>query len=537
MTGNHRLSRRDFAAAALATGIAGGLGRPSRAQETPNRGGTLIATWGGGEPQACYVPTGGGPSPTLTSSKLFERLATRAADGRFEGRLAESWKPAPDFKSYMIKLRQGVRFHDGRTMTAEDIAYSISDIWRKYAVPAMLRDLARVEAPNASTVIASFTVPVPGYFFGALLCAPVSYIVPRHVYAGSDPLANPANDAPIGTGPWKFKDWVRGSHFEYVKNEDYWRKGLPYLDRLVIRYVRAPEDRAAAIESGEIQLGVLDPVARSDISRLTATGEIVATSKGYDEIAWATTLVCNVRRPVFAKREVRQAMFLAIDRDLIARTIYGGYARPGSGPIFSSNTTFFTPGTYDLDFDPARAAALLDGAGLPRPKAGKRFGLTLVAGGWFPANGKVGAYAKQALEDIGIGVDLVVPDRSASIERIYTDYDFDLAISNECNPTEPVPTTTHYFTSDGIAKGMAFANASGFHTDEVDALVDKIRIETDPGKRHEELISFQKIVSREAANLPLVERESITLASRTLRNHSETPDFPNDDWADLWLES
>jgi peptide/nickel transport system substrate-binding protein len=534
MTNDRRLSRRGFSAAALAAGVAGGLARRSRAQEELARGGTLVATWGGGEPQACYVPTGGGPSPTLTSSKLFERLAARNAGG-FEGRLAESWKPAPDFKSYTITLRQGVRFHDGKPMTADDVAYSISDIWRKYAAPSMLRDLARVAAPDASTVIASFAEPVPEYFFGALLCAPVAYIVPRHIYAGSDPLANPANNAPIGTGPWKFREWVRGSHFAYAKNGDYWRKGLPYLDRLVIRYVHGPDGRAAAIEAGEIQLGVLDPVALPEIARLTATGKVVATSKGYDESAWATTLECNMRRPVFAGREVRQAMFLAIDRDLIARTIYAGYARAGSGPILSSNTAFFTPGTYDLDFDPKRAAALLDGAGLPKPKANKRFNLTLVAGGWFPENAKVGAYVKRALEDIDVGVDLVVPDRSASIKRIYTDYDFDLAISNECNPTEPVPTTTHYFTSDGIARGVAFANASGFHTDEVDALVDKIRVETDPGKRHEMVIAFQKIVSREAANLPLVELESITLASSALRNHSETPDFPYGDWADLWL--
>ncbi len=538
MTSDRRLSRRGFGTAALAAGLVSGLSRRSAAQEEPKRGGTLVATWGGGEPQACYVPTGGGPGPTLTSSKLFERLAARNADGGFEGQLAESWKPATGFKSYTIKLRQGVEFHDGKPMTADDVAYSVGDIWKKYAVPSMLGGLARVEAQDARTVIVEFAQPTPEYFFASLLCAPVAFIVPKHIYASSDPLANRANDAPIGTGPWKFKNWMRGSHVEYVKNGAYWRKGLPYLDRLVIRYVRDPAGRAAAIEAGEIQLGVLDPVAPVDIQRLTATGRFVATSKGYEESAWATTLECNMRRPVFARREVRQAMFRAIDRDLIARMIYDGYARPGTGPIFSSNEAFFTPDTYDLDFDPKKAAALLDGAGLPQPKAGgKRFTLTLVAAGWFPANGKVGAYVKRALEDIDVGVDLVVPDRPASIRRIYTDYDFDLAISNECNPSEPVPTTTHYFTSDGIAKGLPFANASGFHTDQVDALVGRIKVETDPVKRRDMVVEFQKIVSREAPNLPLVELESITVASSALRNHSDNPDFPNGNWADLWLAS
>src|SRR6476660_2141712 len=108
-------SRRAFGAGAFAAGLM--IGRPSFAEE-PRRGGTIVATWGGGEPQACYVPSGGGSSPTFSSSKLCERLGNRKMTGEFEGELAESWKPADDFKSYTVKLRQGVKFHDGKPMTA-----------------------------------------------------------------------------------------------------------------------------------------------------------------------------------------------------------------------------------------------------------------------------------------------------------------------------------------------------------------------------------------------------------------------------------
>src|SRR6516164_7428284 len=100
------VSRRGFGAGALAAGLAIGI-RPSLAQE-PRRGGTIVATWGGGEPQACYVPSGGGSSPTFSSSKLFERLASRKMTGEFVGELAESWKPAADYKSYAVKIRKGV---------------------------------------------------------------------------------------------------------------------------------------------------------------------------------------------------------------------------------------------------------------------------------------------------------------------------------------------------------------------------------------------------------------------------------------------
>lgn len=533
----NKVTRRVFGGV-VAGGVAGGLVglsvQPGLAQE-PKKGGTLVATWGGGEPQACYVPAGGGSSPTFSSSKLFERLGNRRMDGKFEGELAESWAPAADFQSYTIKLRPGVKFHDGKDMTADDVVYSIGEIWKKYAAAAALTDFAGVEASDPATVVVKFSKPIPEFFFSSLLCGSVNYIVPKHVYAGSDPVTNPANNAPIGTGPWKFKEWVRGSHFEYVKNELYWRKGFPYMDKLIIRYVRDPAGRAAAMEAGEIQIGVFNPVAPPDIKRLVATNKFVATPKGYEEAVWSTTLECNVRNPIFQKREVRQAMFFAVDRNLIAKTVYYGYARPGTSPLFSPNKEFFTPDTFSTAFDPKKAAALLDAAGYPKKADGKRFSVNLLAAGWFAENGKIGAIVKQGLEDVGLVVNLTVPDRPTSLKRIYTDYDFDLAISNQANPSEPVPSTTQYYTTDGIKKGVPFRNASGFSNPEMDAVVDKIKVETDPAKRKALVVEFQKIATLEANNLPLLELETITVASSKVQNHSNDPNYLAATWYDIWV--
>lgn len=507
------------------------------AQETPRRGGTLVATWGGGEPQACYVPSGGGPSPTFTSSKVLERLASRRMDGVFQGELAAAWQPAADFKSYTVSIRKGVKFHDGEDMTVDDVVYSIDEIWRQHAAPASLTDLADVVAPDADSVVVHFNKPVPEFSFASLLSGGVNYIVPKHVYAGSDPLTNAANDAPIGTGPWAFKQWVRGSHVEYARNESYWRRDTPYLDRLIIRYVREPAGRTAVLEAGEVHIGVLNPVPLAEIRRLTAMAKLVATSRGYEEAVWSTTLECNMRNSIFTKREVRQAMFLAVDRALIARNVFYGHARPGTSPIYSPNSTYFTSDTFSTAYDPKKAAALLDAAGYPRKAGGKRFTLNLVAAGWFPENGKVGAIVEQGLEDVGVDINLIVPERSTSLKRIYTEYDFDLAIANQVNPSEPVPATTRYFTSDGIRKGVPFRNASGFHTDAVDALVEKIKVETDPGQRKALVADFQKTIARECCNLPLVELESLTVASSRVQNHSNDPNFLAATWHDVWLAS
>jgi peptide/nickel transport system substrate-binding protein len=526
------ISRRALGAA-FAAGLVRGI-VPAFAQD-PRRGGTLVATWGGGEPQAVYVPSGGGPGPTFSSSKVLERLARRKRTGEFEGELAESWKSAEDFKSYTVTLRQGVKFHDGQPMTADDVVYSIDEIWKKYAAVASMADYAGVDTTDPHTVVVKFGKPMPEFTFASLLSGPASYIVPKHVYAGSDPAGNAANNAPIGTGPWKFKQWVRGSHFEYVRNDDYWRPGLPYMDRLILRFVRDPAGRVAAIESGEIQIGVFNAIAAADIKRLTATPKFIATTQGYEEAVWATTMECNCRKPLFAKREVRQAMFFAVNREAIAKTVYYGYARPGTGPIFSPNVEFYSADTFSTAYDPKKAATLLDAAGHKRPAKGSRFSVSLVAGGWFADNGKVAALVKQGLEEVGIAVDLAVPDRAASIKRIYTDYDFDLAISNQENPSEPVPTTTQYFTTDGIKKGVPFRNASGFSSADMDALVEKIRVETEPARRRSLVVDFEKLAAQEACNLPLVEVQSTTVASAKVQNHSTDPNTLAASWHDIWL--
>jgi peptide/nickel transport system substrate-binding protein len=528
-----QLTRRSLTAGSLALGAFPFIGR-ARADE-PQRGGALVATWGGGEPPACYVPSGGGPGPTFTASKVFERLGRRDLDGTFAGELAEEWKPAADFRSYTIRIRKGVTFHDGKEMSAADVVYSIDEIWKKLAAPEALADYTGCRMADEGVVVMTFSRPMPDFTFASLMCGNDNYVVPKHIYAGGDPLTNPANAAPVGTGPWRFKQWVRGSHIEYAKNESYWRAGFPYLDRLVLRFVREPAGRAAAMEAGEIQLGVCNPVPPADLKHLAATARFVATEKGYEAAAWATTLECNLRNKLFEKREVRQAIFHAIDREQIVKAAYAGYAEPGTSPILSSNTDFFTPEVFDTQYDAKTAAALLDGAGYPQRGKDKRFSLTLVAAGWFPENAKVGAVVRQGLEALGIGVTLVVPDRTTSIRRLYTDYDFDLAISNQADPSEPVPATTRRYTSDGLRKGVPFCNASGFHTDEVDALVAEMKVETDPAKRKDLAVEFQKIITREAPGLPLVELDTYTLASTRVQNHTTGANTLGASWHDIWL--
>ncbi|HMK80253.1 MAG TPA: ABC transporter substrate-binding protein [Xanthobacteraceae bacterium] len=529
------LSRRDFLATAAAGAAASTLPLTGAAAATPKRGGTLTASWGGFEPQALFVPPGGGSSPYFTSTKVLERLLKLTNDLKFEPVLATEVTPAQDFRSYKIKLRENASWHDGEPFTADDVVFSALEYWKPISGGISLNALTAVEAVDPHTVVLGFNAPVPEFFLRSVLAGRSTLVIPKHIYAGKNILTHPVNNAPIGTGPFKVKEWVRGSHVEYLRNEKYWDAPLPYVDRLVIRWWRDPASRSAAFEAGQLDIATFNPIPAPDIPRLTETKKFVADTRGFSNSAWVTTVEFNMRRDVTKNRAVRQALLHAIDRQFIADTVFFGRARPSIGAIHFSNSMFFSKDVPDYPFDPKQAAKLLDAAGYP-VKGGSRFTVSLVSAGWFEENVKIGQYLKQALEDVDVTVNLTIPDRATSLKRIYTDYDFDIAVSNNAGTIELLPTTTVFYTTDGIVKGAAFRNATGFSDARVDDLVAKIAVETDDKKRVALVHAFNQLVTTEAPILPIVDLEPVTIARADVRNHSITADFMGESWADVWLD-
>ncbi len=530
-----RFSRREFLLTTAGAALASHFSSPAAAATTPKSGGTLTATWGGFEPQSLFVPAGGGSSPYFTSTKVHERLLRLTVDLKFEPVLALDIKPAEDFRSYTVKLRDKVTWHDGKPFAADDVAFSAMDYWKPISAGVSLDALEGAEAVDPLTVVLKFKAPVPEFFLKSVLAGKSGLVIPKHIYAGSNIITNPINNTPVGTGPFKVKEWVRGSHVEYLRNDAYWNPGLPYLDRLVIRWWRDPASRSAAFEAGQLDIGTFNPIPMPDIARLTQGGKIVAETKGYSNSAWVTTIEFNQRREIFKKREVRQALMHGIDRQFIAETIFFGRAHPSIGAVPSSNSIFFAKDAQDYPFDVKKAAAMLDAAGYP-VKGGSRFKLSLLSAGWFEENVKIGQYVKQAFEDLDITVDLSVPDRATSLKRIYTDYDYDVAISNNSGSIELIPSTTQYYTTDGIVKGAAFRNATGYSNPKLDELVAKMTVETDEAKRIALAKDFDRLASIEAPLLPMVDLEPVTIARADVRSHSTTADFMGESWAEIWLD-
>ncbi|MGU3496863.1 ABC transporter substrate-binding protein [Xanthobacteraceae bacterium A53D] len=529
------ISRRHFLTTTAGLAVAAGLPLPAFAQATPKRGGTLTATWGGFEPQALFVPPGGGSSPYFTSTKILERLLRLDAKLNFQPVLALDVTPAADFKSYTIKLRPNVTWHDGKPFTADDVVFNALSYWKPISAGLALKALTGAEAVDPLTVKLTFNTTVPEFFLKSVLSGKAGLVIPKHIYDGKELLTNPANNSPVGTGPWKVKEWVRGSHVELSRNEAYWDAGKPYVDRLVIRWWRDPASRSAAFEAGQLDIGCFNPIPVPDIKRLEASKKFVSTTQGYENSAWIASVEFNSRRDITKNVAVRQALMHAIDREFIGDTIFFGLAKAATGFIPSSNSLFYTKDVEQYPFDPELAAKKLDAAGYPL-KGKTRFKLSVVSAGWFEENVKMGQYLKQALEDVGVEVDLAIPDRATSLKRIYGDYDYDIAISNNSGPVELVPYWTQFVTSDGIVKGAAFRNANGHADPKLDAIVESLATNVDPVKRKALAVEFQQVVAKELPITALVDIQSVTVARADVRDHSQDADFMGESWSRVWLD-
>src|SRR5690606_21611888 len=236
--------------------------------------------------------------------------------------LATAWSISEDGLTYEFTLREGVKWHDGKDFTSADVAFSLNALKQFHPRgKTTFGQVVAIETPDAHTVTLKLKTPTP-YLLPALSAAE-SPVVPAHIYEGTDVPTNPANNAPIGTGPFKFKEWVRGSHVEYVRNEEYWDAGKPLVAGLVARLIPDLSSRSVALETGEVDVAFRTPVPPNDIDRLSKDPKLNFEPKGYEySPPNIIGIEFNHGRELFTNLRVRQALAHCIDREAIAKIVY-----------------------------------------------------------------------------------------------------------------------------------------------------------------------------------------------------------------------
>jgi peptide/nickel transport system substrate-binding protein len=450
--------------------------------------------------------------------------------------LATSWDMSQDGLTITFKLRQGVTWHDGKPFTSADVQFSFMEILKKFHArgKATFANLTAVETPDPYTAVFKLSETSP-YLMRALAGAE-SPIVPKHVYEGSDPLKNPANNKPIGTGPFKFGELVRGSHLVLVRNDNYWDKGKPYLDRLIVRFMSDGASRAAALESGEIQYGAQYVVPLSDVARLKQNPELVVSTDGWEYNTSVNYFEFNLRKPLWQDVRVRRAMAHATDKKFVVDNIWQGYATPADGPITDKQADFHTKDVPQYAFDLNKAAQLLDEAGYPKKANGIRFTTTIdysPSGDTFKQTAEI---LKQNLAKIGVDATIRAQDGPTYLRRVWTDYDFDMNLFSVSNIADPVIGIQRLYWSQAIQKGVPYSNGSGYSNPDMDRLLMSGQVENDPAKRKQIYHDMQKLEMTDLPNYPVVYMKWFSIYNKAVKGLNATALGLYDNFADVYIE-
>lgn len=430
------------------------------------------------------------------ADSLYNALVELDRDLRPQPDLALRWSVGDGGTTYTFELAPNVKWHDGAPFTSADVKFTFEEV--------LLKHHARTKA-GIGAVLASIETPAPDRVvfklkkpYGALLQllnVTEAPILPRHIYQGGDPLTHPANVKPVGTGPFKLESYRTDQQTVMVRNPDYFKPGLPYLDRLVFRVVPDAGAQTLALMAGEADY--LSLVNAADVEQLRARPELRLTQTAFGTGGGncIDTLSFNLERKPLADLRVRQAIALAIDREQILRDVRFGLGKVPTAPISSGLAWANAAGTLAAYAkpDPQRAAALLDAAGLAPGADGTRLALDMLH---FPTFNRSGEVVRQNLAKVGIKVTQKPLDRAAFIDAVFAQRNFDLNIISYCNGADPDSGVRRMYVSTNIGN-VPFSNAAAYRNPEVDRLFALAAETANYDERTRHYAAVQKLLADE----------------------------------------
>lgn len=451
----------------------------------------------GGGPEAVTVGVAQEPetlSPLLGygkegNSKIFDGLLTHDARMKLKPALARALpEVSDDGRTYTFKLRQGVKFSDGKPFTARDVVYTYETILDKKtnnASKGELDALDSVSAQGEDTVVFSLKYP-----YAAFAERTVLPIASKAVASGQNVNTGPYNTKPVGTGPYVLTAWRKGEKLSFKANPRYWG-GKPTVRRFTVAIIEDDDVRATRLRSGDLDGAILPPnLAKTYEDSGDGADKRVFSAKTADYRA--VTLPTD--NPVTGDKAVRRALDVAVDRDAMVKSILNGAGKPAYGPL-PVDGPWFAKGT-EREHDPKAAGKILDKAGWKpgkggiREKDGKRAAFTL----WYFSGDKLRqdhalAYASDAKK---AGVDIKV--QAGSREVIRPKLKDDAVLMGNGFPADPDFDLYPTLHSSQIGDGW---NNMGYYQDKtVDEQLDKGRRSRDNAERRSAYDQAQRALQK-----------------------------------------
>lgn len=528
-----QISRRHLAALGLGA-LPPLVGLRARAAG-PKRGGTLVMAIEG-DPATLNPDVTTSVPDVSVGSLIYDSLMRVDENFAPVPSLASGCTISPDNLTYTFKLVEAT-WHDGKPFTSKDVKFTFETISGKYGAKFQAASAAieEIRTPDERTVEVKLKHP-----FGPFLFSTTGYtnaaIMPEHIYAGTDPLKNPATlSSPVGTGPFMLKEWTRGQTITLARNPNYWRPGLPYLDQIVFRMIPDAAARVLALKAGEVDFIYFYYFPTAQYVQVAHDPGLQFRERGAPE---DHLIIFNVRRAPFDNVKVRQALFTALDREFIKKVVFQNLGTVMQSAINSHLAWAHNP-DVDLSkmypFDPAKAAAMLDAAGLKPNADGTRFEIRLV----YDSSDATKQRLAQVLQSMWgrIGVKLVFDGgtRNVILPQVYTDWNFDATLQAYSTGGDPALGVSRLYVSSAIRKAP-FVNCSGYSNPEVDALFQQGAEQAQQSARAEAYRKVQVVLARDLPSFPIWETALISVARKAVQGKWDWSTGYKY-WEEVWLES
>ncbi|OGR89769.1 MAG: hypothetical protein A3A86_04640 [Elusimicrobia bacterium RIFCSPLOWO2_01_FULL_60_11] len=422
---------------------------------------------------------------------VFNGLVKYDENIHITGDLAERWEVSQGGRVITFHLRKGVLWHDGAPFTAEDVLYTyerLKDPDVKTPHSSNFDKVLKVEAPDAWTVKVTYSEPyVPALESWGM------GIVPKHVFGGAkgkDFNEHPANKSPVGTGPYRFKEWKVDEKIVLEANPDCF-EGRPHIKRYIFRVIPDNSVEFLELRNKSIDTMLLTP------DQYRAYGEFFEGYKRYRLPRGAYTYFAfNLGRPLFRGRNVRLALAHAVNKAELVDAVVMGLGRSASGPFLPLSWAY-DPSVKDFEYDPALAVKLLaqegwkdsDGDGI-LDKDGKPFAFTVVTNQGNKMRSLSAEIIQQQLKKIGVRMDIRVIEWSAFIKNFVDKKNFDALILGWTISPDP----DQYSIWHSSQKKEGQYNFVGYGNPEVDRILEDGRREFDPQKRKRLYQKMHRIV-------------------------------------------
>jgi peptide/nickel transport system substrate-binding protein len=495
------MKSRKIGLAVMLVVLLGSMGAMSwAADKTPKYGGKIVYG-AASEPETLDAAAAFDTQAMRFSCMIAETLTRTEENGTIGPALAEKWEVSKDGLSIVFTLRKNVKFHDGTPLDADAVIfnydrqsnkenpyYQYGDwVWYDWMFKPIIKGVSKVDDYRIKMELHKPFSPLLAHLtisgFGTI-------VSPTAIKAGKEKVGL----APVGTGPFKFKEWVRGDHITLVANKDYWR-GKPYVEEIIARFIPDNAVRAAALEKGEIDL--ITDFGVETYDQLKKSKNVTVTLGPALNLSFMSL---NTKVKPFDDVRVRRAVAHAINIEELVKSLYGPLGEVLSTPIPKALAWAHNPNVKPHKFDPAYSKKLLAEAGLPN---GFETEILIYSEprGYNPAGKELAEVMQGYLIPIGIKTKIKAVPYSEQKVITKTGQGYEMVCTGWYGDDLDPDGFINSFLNSAGAKPPSVNNFARYESSEMDKLLEEGKRLVDTGARKKVYFKAQELAYEDVPNI------------------------------------